>query len=192
METQKDVLTKLGSETMTLMKKFASFLAEKRFSGKIISWPGCDAAVVAAFNKETFFTKMVGTDAGVDRVREFRSRYPQDKGSFELQRNEALTYPDNYVDAFFVAEFVSGQSMPKVMSEIYRTLKPGGYAYVVFYKAKVNPGVNPNIAAGGICNAIGSLNIRSWVRSVRHCGRGTYVTKEIILQKPGEIAADKN
>jgi SAM-dependent methyltransferase len=70
------------------------------------------------------------SEAGVIVSKMRAARYPDARVSFQVGFGEDLQFPDSSFDLIFSAEVLQCvQSLPKVMSESYRVLRPGGRIY---------------------------------------------------------------
>lgn len=74
--------------------------------------------------------KIYGIDISSSAIGLIRKRIPY--GKFEVADAESLPFEDNFFDACFCLEMLEHVDYPiKVLSEIYRVLKVGGYAIIL-------------------------------------------------------------
>lgn len=109
-------------------ERFADFLKKKDFQGLLVDI-GCGRGRdVKIFNEKGFKVTGIDTskeiiDAAQDYCREC---------AFEQQDAEDLQFGDEEVGAFYMINVIHYVDEKKAISEIYRSLVPGGYLFIHF------------------------------------------------------------
>jgi SAM-dependent methyltransferase len=106
---------------------FANFLKEKHkenISSKVIVDLGCGNG-----RDVNVFYNISPLVVGID-ILDAEKRY--NRLGFRVENIERLTFPFETIDAYFCINVMHYVDAPKVLREIYRTLHPGGYAFIHF------------------------------------------------------------
>ncbi len=165
-------------------QSFAEFLRKNNFTGTIVDI-GCGNG-----RDINFFTNYgfdcFGIDCLEDEIVFAKQRFP--KLNFETQNVEKLEFDDNSVDAFFMINVIHYVDKKKALSEILRTLKPGGYFFIHFnVEIKDNCGnIDYKHDEKDIMNLVSNFDVihkkvfeRVDIEPVKH----THKIIELILQK---------
>lgn len=74
----------------------------------------------------------IGVDNNPKMIWIAKKKYPEWAIDFHLYNIEELPFEDNLRNAYFCINVMHYVDQKKVLGEIYRTLKPGGYAFIHF------------------------------------------------------------
>lgn len=92
---------------------------------------GCGNGRDVNFFNECFLSA-IGFDYNEECIRKAKTDYPKIKSDFYLQNIECLPFEDFSQFAYFCINVMHYVDQKKVLGEIYRTLGPGGYAFIHF------------------------------------------------------------
>jgi len=109
-------------------EQFSKFLKKHNFNGLLVDIGCGEGKDVNVFYKNGF--NILGIDKSQEEIIIAKEKYSY--CNFKLQDAENLKFKDNYVSSFFIINVIHYTKMEKVMKEIYRTLKKGGYLFIHF------------------------------------------------------------
>lgn len=111
---------------------FADFLKERHkenISLKLLVDLGCgNGRDVNVFHNIQMLT--MGIDISIKSILYAERKYP--RSAFRLEDIEYLRFPFESIDAYFCINVMHYVDQKRVLREIYRTLRPGGYAFIHF------------------------------------------------------------
>jgi len=107
-------------------RKFADFLKRQKFTGKIVDLGCGNGRDVAIFAQRSF--DCLGVDKSRKEIAEAKKLHSG--RSFEVQNIEKLPWDNESIDAYFMINVIHYLDERQALSEIFRTLKAGGYLFL--------------------------------------------------------------
>lgn len=111
---------------------FANFLKERHkenVSSKVLVDLGCgNGRDVNVFHNIQMLT--IGIDISITSILYAERKYP--RSAFRIENIENLRFSFESIDAYFCINVIHYVDAQKVLRGLYRTLRPGGYAFIHF------------------------------------------------------------
>jgi len=174
-------------------EKFIDFLKTNNFKGLLVDIGCGNGRDINVFAKAGFDT--LGVDYSKDEINLAKQKFPKLK--FQIQNVERLGFDNDSIGAFFMINVIHYVDKEKAISEIFRTLKSGGYFFIHF-NIEIKDG-NGNIDYKddekdimSLVDGFDILQKRTFERVDFEPVEHTHKIIELILRKPLLIGYNQN